>query len=311
MNHSRSATFSPGALLATLAALCWGGAVVMSKGALDSFPPVFLLVVQLIASVGFLWGYLLLRRAPLPRLAARDLAAVAALGLLEPGLAYLLSLIGLTATEAGSAVLIYASEAVLILALSAVLFGQMPGMRVTLLSLLAFTGLLVALGAADGGGHGGGDGDGGRGRLFGNALIFAGTLVAALYVVLSGRFATRLDAVIIVAWQQIAALGFALLMLPLEWAVAAPGAATFHAPLSTWLLAAASGVVQYALAFWLYIAALARIDANHAGSFLNLIPLFGLAGAFVFLGERMSWLQLCGAVVTVCAVAAINRRGQS
>ncbi|MGR3984351.1 MAG: DMT family transporter [Gammaproteobacteria bacterium] len=303
MNNPRSATSSTGALLATMAALCWGGAVVMSKGALGAFPPVFLLVVQLIASVTFLWGYLLLRRAPLPRLAARDLPAIMALGLLEPGLAYLLSLIGLNATDAGSAVLIYASEAVLILALSAVLFGEMPGMRVTLLSLLAFAGLLVALGAL-GPGHGGG-------RLLGNALIFAGTLVAALYVVLSARFATRIEAAIIVAWQQIAALGFALAMLLMERLFAPSAAAAFDAPLSGWLLAAASGVVQYALAFWLYIAALARIDANHAGSFLNLIPLFGLAGAFLFLGERMSWLQLGGAAVTVVAVAAINRRTQS
>ena len=73
-----------------------------------------------------------------------------------------------------------------------------------------------------------------------------------------------------------------------------------------WLLAAASGLVQYALAFSLYMAALKTIRASLAGSFLNLVPLFGFAGASLFLHEAISWQQLLGAAITVVAVTLIS-----
>jgi drug/metabolite transporter (DMT)-like permease len=142
----------------------------------------------------------------------------------------------------------------------------------------------------------------------GNILIFAGTAVAALYVVLSGRIAAQADPVTLVAWQQTVALGMALFALPLEWAwrsqpMELPGSA------SVWLLAAASGVVQYVLAFSFYMAALKTIHANVAGSYLNLVPIFGIAGAAFFLGELISMQQLVGAAITLVAVTWMSLDG--
>ena len=76
---------------------------------------------------------------------------------------------------------------------------------------------------------------------------------------------------------------------------------------SVLLLAAASGVIQYALAFWLYLFALQDLPANVAGFYMALIPVFGIAAAFVFLGETLSPLQLVGALFVVIAIAAISR----
>ena len=304
------ATFSPGAVLAILAALCWGIATVMSKSVLDSFSPVFLLVVQLIASVVLLWAFILIRQRPVARPtlttpALADVAKFASLGLLEPGLAYLLSLTGLAETDASSATLIQATEAIMIIIVSALLFRERPTIQFILWSVMAVGGLFIALGVFSGN-------DGDSRSFVGDALIFAGTMAAALYVVLSSRFATRIDPVYIVAWQQTVALGFALLLLPVEWSLHPEIQATAIAtiPLGIWLLAAISGIVQYALAFSLYISALRTISANYAGSFLNLIPLFGLTGAFVFLHEKLSLLQLAGAAITVIAVTYINLREQ-
>ena len=296
------ATIPRGAVLATLAALCWGAATVMSKSVLSVFPPVFLLVLQLLASVICLWVFIFLRRRPLPKPAPAEVLKFASLGLLEPGLAYLLSLIGLATTTASNATLIYSTEAIMIIVLGVLLFGEKPTLRFVIFSLIAVGGLCFALGVFSAG-------DGG-GSIKGDALIFAGTLVAALYVVLSARFAARIDAVIIVAWQQTVALIFAALLLPASAALELPSDALTAASPGDWLLAALSGVVQYALAFSLYIAALKTISANYAGSFLNLIPLFGLAGAFLFLHETLSLPQLIGAGITVLAVSYINLRLQ-
>ena len=296
-------TVSSGAVLASMAALCWGSATVMSKSVLDSFPPVFLLAVQLAASVVSLWIFILVRRQPVPRLAPAEVARFASLGLLEPWLAYLLGLIGLAVTRASNATLIQASEAIMIIAISVLLFRVKPTAQFIALSLVAVGGLLIALGMAAPG-----NADDG-GSFTGDALIFAGTMAAALYVVLSARFAAKIDPLYIVAWQQTAALGFAVLLLPVEWMRSPETWIPATAPMSVWLLAALSGIVQYALAFSLYLSALATLSANYAGSFLNLIPLFGLAGAFLFLHEKLSAVQLSGAAITIIAVTLLNLKG--
>ena len=299
MKPTSGTTFPPGVIFATLAALCWGSATVMSKGALASFPPVFLLVVQLLASVVSIWIFILVRHAPIPRPALGDIVKFASLGLLEPGLAYLLTLIGLADTQASNASLIYATEAIMIIIISALLFREKPSLRFVSLSVVAVAGLFLALGVFSASEYGG--------NAVGDALIFAGTVAAALYVVLSARFATRIDPVYIVAWQQTVALAFALLLLPVEWMQKGSPIIT-TAPFEIWVLAVLSGIVQYALAFSLYLTALTTLSANYAGSFLNLIPLFGLAGAFLFLNEVLSFPQLIGAVISVAAVTLINRQ---
>src|SRR5216684_3986466 len=84
---TRQPTFS-GIATATLAALCWGSATVMSKGALDQVPPIALLVIQLASSLTFLWTLLLVRGVRTG--AIRDALRIAWLGLLEPGFAFVL-----------------------------------------------------------------------------------------------------------------------------------------------------------------------------------------------------------------------------
>jgi drug/metabolite transporter (DMT)-like permease len=80
--------------------------------------------------------------------------------------------------------------------------------------------------------------------------------------------------------------------------------------LTTWLWAIASGLIYYAFAFWFYIVGLKRVPASTAGQFLNLIPVFGVAGATIFLGERLGVAQWLGAILILAAVAGIVRGQQ-
>jgi drug/metabolite transporter (DMT)-like permease len=72
-----------------------------------------------------------------------------------------------------------------------------------------------------------------------------------------------------------------------------------------WMWGAAGGLVYYALAFWLYIIGLKRTSASLAALFLNLIPIFGVGGAFLALGERLARAQWAGALLILIAVAGV------
>jgi drug/metabolite transporter (DMT)-like permease len=81
-----------------LAAACWGFGTVISKRAVAEIPPLTLLPIQLGSSLLLL--AILMRARDLP---FRDTAAspiLAGLGVLNPGLAYALSLLGLVTITA-------------------------------------------------------------------------------------------------------------------------------------------------------------------------------------------------------------------
>jgi drug/metabolite transporter (DMT)-like permease len=124
--------------------------------------------------------------------------------------------------------------------------------------------------------------------------------------VLTRRDAANLDPVLLVALQQTAALLWALLIWPLELG---SGEMTRLTAIGSraWLWAVASGIVYYALAFWFYIIGLKRIPASLAGLFLNLIPIFAVGGAYLFLGERLAAVQWVGAALILASVAVMAR----
>ena len=106
------------------ATLCWGVAIVMSKGALNDFPPITLLVFQLLSSVIFLWCVVCSRRRARPGLS--DVAKFSWLGLLEPFLTYLLVLTGMTYSGASEASVLQSLESIMIVLIAALLFREYP-----------------------------------------------------------------------------------------------------------------------------------------------------------------------------------------
>src|SRR5690242_5244363 len=81
-----------------LAAACWGFGAVMTKYALDQAPPLTLLVVQLVVSVVLLWIAVVVQGIPVR--ASRDSVRLGLIGVLNPGLAYTFSLLGLAQSTA-------------------------------------------------------------------------------------------------------------------------------------------------------------------------------------------------------------------
>ncbi len=282
------------AIALTGAAACWGIATVITKGLLASIPPFTLLTIQLTTSVLLLWILVYLTGIALPR--RRDLLGVGLLGLLNPGISYTLSLLGLTTTTASMSTLLWASEPVLILGLAWLILRESLTPKLIMFALIAMSGVLLV-------GISGTPSVSG-GRLSGNLFILSGVLCCAFYTVLAQRSRHTAAPLTAVAIQQTFALLWALAILPLEvkgnsmvlW---------FSFDIVSWFWAVASGIVYYALAFWLYLQGLARVNATIAGQFINLIPIFGVGAAYLMLGERLSPNQWIGAIIILLSVFAI------
>ena len=63
-----------------------------------------------------------------------------------------------------------------------------------------------------------------------------------------------------------------------------------------------SGVLYYAAAYWLYLGALRRVPASRAAVSFYLIPVFGVAGGLLLLGEQFEIRQWVGAAIVLIAV---------
>ncbi|MBD2104327.1 DMT family transporter [Leptolyngbya sp. FACHB-261] len=278
------------------AAASWGMATVMTKGALTHMPPLTLLVVQLLCSNLLLWAVVVAQRLPLPPV--QQILRFALPGLLQPGLAFILGLIGLSLTAASIEALIWSTETLMIIGLAWLLLGER--LQPPLIALAVFGVVGVALVTATGD-----DMTSGSNSLLGNLLIFGGTFCAALYTVLIRQRVVDLAPLLLVALNQ--AIG--LLGVLVVWLVWSP--ATEFAPLSQlglgiWGLAAISGVMLHAIPFWLHTIVLQRLSASLASLFLTLIPIFTIGGAYLFLGEQLSSIQWIGAACVLLAMAGVS-----
>jgi drug/metabolite transporter (DMT)-like permease len=267
------------------ATACWGVGTVLSKQALDrGLAPLTLLAVELVASSALLGTFAGVRRAR-GDVAERPDRRLVLLGLLNPGLAYLLGLLGLLTVSASLSVLLWATEPVLILLLAVAWLGERLTPVTTAATLVAVLGaVLVVLRP------------GATGDARGIALSVAAVTACACYTVLTRRLLLDDGTVGVVLSQQVVALALVVVVLGVT-AAAGIGTGGAVEP-SAWGFAVASGVVYYGLAFTAYVAGLRRLPADVAGSLLPAIPVFGLAAAYLT-GDRLSPVQWVGVALVV------------
>ncbi|WP_379535086.1 DMT family transporter [Nonomuraea purpurea] len=276
-----------GPLLMVASAATWAAGLVLTKVTLDTTgaAPGSVLVVQLVASVGTLAAAYAVTGASL-----RGAWRQGWVGLLEPGIAYQFGLAGLALTSATNASVLGSLEPVMVPLIAWVLLRERPHRRLVVVIAGATVGsVLVSFSA-----------DGGAGSWAGDGLVVASVVAAALYVVVASKQVTTVAPLPAALTQQVWALGFVIvsqfvLAGPLLW----PSAKPAHL-----LLAATAGILNYALPFWLYLTALTRMPVARAATYLTLIPVFGVLGAVLTLGEQVTWLDLAGGALVVGSLVA-------
>jgi drug/metabolite transporter (DMT)-like permease len=283
---------SSGPVMLIGAAACWGVGTVITKEALGGFAALTLLVVQLVSSIAIL---LVLARVLGIRPTYRPgIGRLTALGVLNPGLAYTLGLLGLTRTSASLSVLLWALEPAFIFVLAHLFLGDRTTRWSQLALACALSGVVLVVYQPGAGGD-----------ALGIALLVAGVTTCAAYTVISRHLLADSESVSVVVGQQLVALVFAAAALV---AVQTLDGDALRADGSTtaWAWAVASGGLYYGIAFWLYLGGLRLTTASVAGSYLALIPVFGLAAAAA-LGDRLTLAQWAGALLVVAGVAGVIR----
>jgi probable blue pigment (indigoidine) exporter len=279
-------------VLLALAAACWGLGTVVSKRAIDEMSPLVLLPIQLAASLVVL--AVLMRRVGLPLRGSPRL--LGRLGLLNPGLAYALGLIGLTYISASTYVLLWALEPLLILVLAGLFLGEGISRRMALLSAMAAAGMgLVVYDPST------------SGQWVGVVLVLAGIACCAAYTVIARRWVGTADSTAqVVLAQQAYALVLAVVLV-FASALLSGGVRWTGVSTTALLSAIGSGLLYYAAAYWFYLGALRGVPASLAATSFYLIPVFGVAASFLLLGDRLGAGQWVGVAVVVAAVVSIVR----
>ncbi len=275
----------------TAAAGCWGLGTVVSKQVVDDVAPLTLLPVQLATSCALLLVIAHARREPWAW--TSPVRRLAVLGVLNPGLAYALGLVGLTTITASLYVLLWATEPVGILLLAVLLLRErVPAVLVASVAV-AVAGVVVVVyepGAA--------------GDAVGITLTLVSVGCCALYTVLTRRLLLDDSSLTVVLVQQGAALAFAVVLASLVEVGGGQGWDLSGLGGGAWLGAGVSGVLYYGLGFWFFLTGLRQVTASFAAVFLPLIPVFGVAAGHL-VGEHLDPRQWVGAVVIVAATVAI------
>jgi drug/metabolite transporter (DMT)-like permease len=277
-----------------LAATCWGVGTVISKAALAEVPPLSLLPIQLAASLVALACLMRSRGVPLR---SEGSPLLGRLGLLNPGIAYALSLLGLTTITASLSVLLWALEPLLILFLAAWFLHERITPTFVALSLVAFIGMGVVVF----------DPSAGSAAFIGVALTLAGIGCCAVYSVATRHFlpdAKETSQVVLA--QQAHALALAIVVVVLVGLASGRIAPSGLSPLGL-ASAIGSGLLYYAAAYWFYLGALRHVPASRAALTFYLIPIVGVAAGAILLGERLAPHQWVGAAIVLGAILAIIR----
>ncbi|MBM3520398.1 MAG: DMT family transporter, partial [Alphaproteobacteria bacterium] len=222
----------------------------------------------------------------------------ALLGVLNPGISYSLALLGLVTVTASTAALMWAAEPLLIVALAALMLREPVTFRLAAIIAGGLVGVVMVAGALSGAQLG-------MGEIAGTLLILLAVACCALYTVLSRRLTATADPVATAMVQQVAGLLGCLAVLALGPFGGWPDLVVL--PIDLLIYAMLSGLLYYAIAYGLFLSALRVTPAGIASGYYNLIPVFGVALAYVFLGERLSGTQAVGAAFILISALFLMR----
>ncbi len=275
--------------------LFWGLSFVSSKTILNTgVPPMTMVCIRFVIATVIL-NLFLRKFDPAARLRAKDIPALAASGLVGVTIYFFFESRGIKLTSASHASLIIAVIPVVTVLAEALFFRT----RISWLSAagvaLSVVGVVFVVQRP-------GTGAGAAVSLAGDLFMFGACVSWVVYIILSKNLHKRLSEIAITAYQSLFGTLFLVPLALLEMRQWVP--LTLSAGLNLAYLA----VFCSALSNFLYVYALSRLGPIAVSPFVNLIPVVGVLGGVVLLGEAIGWSQVLGGVVILAGVLMVSRQ---
>ena len=289
-----------GALFAVLGVLGFSFKAILIKLAYRSAPvdPVVLLTLRMLYSAPFfmLMAWWSARAPGVAPIARRDAWILIGLGFIGYYLSSLLDFLGLQYITASLERLVLFLYPTIVVVLSAMFLAQPITRRAVAALVLSYGGIALAVFhdvRITGDPHA---------IALGSALVFAGAVGYAIYLVGATGVITRLGSSRFIAWAMLAATVF----ISLQFVLTRPLSA-LDVPLSIQALAVAMAIFCTVLPTWMIAESIRRIGASTSSLVGSLGPMFTIGFGALLLDEPINLLQMIGVALVLAGVMLVSR----
>ncbi len=227
-------------------------------------------------------------------LSPKDWRHILLLGVLGYYLASLLDFLGLQYITASLERLILFVYPTLVLLIGAVVYREPVSRRQ--LGALALTYLGIAIAFSEGLSM-----NGGPNFILGAGMIFFGALAYAAYIVGSGRMLPRIGTLRFTSLAMTASAAAILIHhgIAYHWAL-------FGFPLPVYGLAVLMALIATVIPSFMISEGIRNIGSGNASIIGSIGPISTIVLAYIFLGERLGWLQWAGTLLVIAGVLVIT-----
>ena len=278
-------------------ALVWGINFSIVKFALGDFSPLSFTITRFLLAALFLFCVMLISREP-PGIERKDRLAVVRLGLIGITLYNIFFMYGLRYTSASHSALFISLSPLFAVLIQSVSGRERLTARIIGGIALATAGTVIIISSHAGGLQFSPEG------VFGDLLTLVGSFLWALYTTASRPLLERYSPVKITAYCM--AIG-SFLLIPFgayelyrqHWsAISGPA----------WAALGFSAVVPGGIAFSLWYQGVKRIGVTRTITYHYLVPFVAVIFAALFLGERITLLQITGGAAIIAGVALVQKK---
>lgn len=277
--------------------MLWGSSFVSIKITVSVVPPATMALLRFMIASSIL--YLLLRRfEPKAQLERKDVFRMAAAGFLGITMYFVLENYGVRLSTGSNAALI--TSVIPILATSLDI-----GWNKTKVTLVQISGLMISLLGSYLAVTANGQAELDLSHFRGNLLIVGAMVTWSLYTLYNKSLGTRYSGLMTTALQQVFGTVFLLPLALTEYREWKP------IPLWIWVHIGLLAVFCSAGCYLLYIYSLRKLDVTVTTMYLNLVPLVGVIGGYIWLKETILPIQLLGGVIIMCGILTVNFKPQT